>query len=223
MENNQKKSFLNYEADAWFERNIGTIKGYNSNDDKVLELFKKYNFDKNTILEIGSSAGYRLNALKNTFPESSVFGLEPSEKAIEYGKANYKQVNFTHGTADNLSEYEDVSIDVLIVGFVFYVIDRNILFKVISEIDRVLKNNGVIVIIDFFSETSLKNAYQHIDEFEAYSYKQNYDDIFVSSRLYYLLDTSTYSHSTRNLDASNDYYDKYRISLLKKDINSSYK
>jgi hypothetical protein len=34
---------------------------------------------------------------------------------------------------------------------------------------------------------------------------------------------STFNHSTKMLDASNDYFDKYSISLLKKDINSSYK
>ncbi len=223
MENNQKKSFLSYEADAWFERNMSVITNYNPEKDEVLGLFKKYNFDKKKILEIGSSAGYRLDAIKSNYQDATVFGLEPSEKAIEYGKANYKQVNFTHGTADNLSAYEDGTFDVVIVGFVFYVIDRSILFKVIAEIDRVLKNNGVIVIIDFFSETSLKNAYQHIDEFQAYSYKQNYDEIFIASKLYYMLDKSTYSHTTKKLDASSDYYDKYSISLLKKDINSSYK
>lgn len=223
MENKQKDSFLSYEADAWFDRNIEVIKSYNPEEDKVIELFKKYNFDKGKILEIGSSAGYRLDAIKTEFPESTVFGLEPSQKAIDFGTSKYKNVDFTHGTADNMTYFEDNSFDVVIVGFVFYVIDRNILFKVISEIDRVLKNNGVIVIIDFFSETSLKNTYLHIDKFTAYSYKQNYDEIFISSKLYYLLDKSTYSHSTRKLDASNDYYDKYSISLLKKELNSSYK
>ena len=223
MDNNQKDSFLVYEANAWFERNFEVISNYNPDDDRVVDLFKKYNFDKQSVLEIGSSAGYRLNALKDLTPNSNVYGIEPSQKAIEFGENNYKEVNFTHGTADNLSMYEDGQFDVVIVGFVFYVIDRNILFKVISEVDRVLKNDGVIIIIDFFSETALKNSYHHIDEFQAYSYKQNYDDIFISSKLYYLLDKSTYSHESKELDASNNYSDMYSITLLKKDINSSYK
>lgn len=223
MQNSQKKSFLNYEADNWFERNKAIIEDYNSKNDKVIKLIKKYDVDKSKLLEIGCSAGYRLNALKDLYPESEIYGIEPSQKAIDFGKENYKEVNFIHGTADNLSHFEDNSIDIIIVGFVFYVIDRNILFKVMAEIDRVLKNGGVMIIIDFFSESSLKNAYQHIEEFEAYSYKQNYEEIFTASKLYYLLDKSTYSHSKKTLDASNDYYDKYSISLLKKDINSSYK
>jgi hypothetical protein len=46
---------------------------------------------------------------------------------------------------------------------------------------------------------------------------------FTSSKLYYLLDKSTLSHDTKKLDASNDYFNKYSISTLKKDINASYK
>lgn len=223
MSNSQKKSFLTYEADNWFERNKSIINSYTASGDKVIELIQRYNVDCESFLEIGCSAGYRLKALKELYPKSTVFGIEPSKKAIEFGKESYKNINFLHGTADDLSNFENESLDVIIVGFVFYVIDRNILFKVISEIDRVLKNGGVIIIIDFFSESSLKNSYQHIDEFQAYSYKQNYDEIFTISKLYYLLDKSTFSHSTKKLDASNDYYDKYSISLLKKDINPSYK
>ena len=171
MDNSQKKSFLTYEADNWFERNKSIINSYSASSDKVIELIEKYNVDNDSILEIGCSAGYRLNALKELYPKANVFGIEPSGKAIEYGKTNYKNIEFLQGTADDLSQFKNESLDVVIVGFVFYVIDRNILFKVISEIDRVLKNGGIIIIIDFFSETSLKNVYQHIDEFEAYSYK----------------------------------------------------
>lgn len=112
----------------------------------------------------------------------------------------------------------------MIVGFVFYVIDRSILPKVISEIDRVLRNGGIlIIVVDFFSESSLKNVYYQIKDFKAFSFKQNYDEVFTSSKLYYLLDRSTWNHSEKVLDATDNYYDKYIISLLKKDINASYK
>jgi ubiquinone/menaquinone biosynthesis C-methylase UbiE len=223
MNNSQKKSFLTYEADNWFERNKDAIQTYSQENDKVIQLLEKYHINCQSVLEIGCSAGYRLNAIKSKYPKTQTYGIEPSEKALTYGKDNFKEVNFVHGTADDLTTFENEKFDVVIVGFVFYVVDRNILFKCISEIDRVLKDGGLIIIIDFFSESSLKNTYQHIDEFEAYSYKQNYEEIFTASKLYYLLDKSTFSHSTKNLDATNNYYDKYSISLLKKDINSSYK
>ena len=222
-QNNQKKSFLNFEADAWFDRNKHSIIDYNSELDNVILLIKKYKLNPNNVLEIGSSSGYRLNAIKDIYKNCTVFGLEPSKKAIKYGKSNNPRVNFIHGTADSLGSIEDNSMDIVIVGFVFYVIDRNILLKVVSEIDRVLKNNGTLVIVDFFSESSLKNAYEHIENFSAFSYKQNYDKIFTASKLYYLLDKSTFNHTSSGYDASEDYFNKFTISLLKKDINASYK
>lgn len=70
---------------------------------------------------------------------------------------------------------------------------------------------------------SLKNVYQHIKEFSAFSFKQNYDEVFTSSKLYYVLDKSTWNHSKKIIDASENYYDKYSVSLLKKDLSASYK
>lgn len=219
----QKDAFLSYEANAWFDRNKKLLLSYSTKSDHVISLIKDYQLKPDSVLEIGCSAGYRLNGIKNEFNNCSVFGIEPSEKALEYGKAHFPKVNFIHGTADNMSEFANDSMDIIIVGFVFYVIDRSTLFKVIAEIDRVLKNEGILIIVDFFSETALKNAYQHINDFSAFSFKQNYDEIFTSSKLYYLLDKSTWNHSGKILDATNNYYDKYSVSLLKRDISASYR
>lgn len=225
MENNtQKNAFLEYEADAWFQRNKNVVENYIPNKDGVVSLLKQYNLEIEHLLEIGCSSGYRLNGIRETLGQNvKVFGIDPSNAAIGFGRKNYPMVSFTKGTADNLSMYDNNSMDAVIVGFVFYVIDREIFFKVVSEIDRVLKNGGVLIIIDFFSEAALKNVYEHIKDFKAYAFKQNYDEVFTASKLYYLLDKSTWSHSTKELDASSNYHDKYSISLLKKDISASYK
>jgi ubiquinone/menaquinone biosynthesis C-methylase UbiE len=219
----QKDAFLEYEADAWFNRNKAVWLNYSKDSDPVINLIKDYNLNPKNVLEVACSAGYRLNAVKSLFRDCKVFGLEPSKEAIKYGQEHFQDVNFTRGTADDLTNFEDGSMDIVIVGFVLYVIDRSIFFKVVSEIDRVLRNGGTLIIIDFFSETVLKNVYQHISEFTAFSFKQNYDEVFTASRLYYLLDKSTRNHSEKKLDASENYYDKYCVSLLKKDISASYK
>jgi ubiquinone/menaquinone biosynthesis C-methylase UbiE len=219
----QKEAFIEYEADAWFNRNKEHLLNYSKDRDRVISLIKEYKLNPGNVLEIGCSAGYRLNAIGNTFKNCSVFGVEPSKEAIKYGEKHYTNVNFVNGTADNLIGFQDESMDIVVVGFVFYVIDRNIFFKTVSEIDRVLKNGGILMIVDFFSETALKNVYQHIKEFSAFSFKQNYDEVFTASKLYYLLDKSTWNHSEKALDASDNYYDKYSVSLLKKDVSASYK
>lgn len=219
----QKEAFEAYEADAWFDRNCEYLKSCNPNEDEVLKLIKNYNLNPNRLLEVGCSGGFRLNGIKVNYPSCEVYGIEPSEKAIAWGKDNFPNVCFKKGTADNLSDFLDNSMDVVIIGFVFYVIDRSNVLKVVSEIDRILKNNGTLIITDFFSETPLKNNYHHIKDIEAHSYKQNYDEIFTSSKLYYLLDKSTFNHETRKRDASEDYFNKYSVTLLKKDLFASYK
>ena len=223
MNTDQKNAFLNYEADEWFFRNKKIIDNYDSSKDEVISLISQYSIKADSILELGSSSGYRLQALKGIYPNSNVTGLEPSKRAIEFGLKNYPRVNFVHGTADDLTCFRDNSFDFINIGFIFYVIDRNLLLKVISEIDRVLKNGGEIILIDFFSEIPLKNIYQHISEIQAFSYKQNYEEIFTATKLYYLIDKSCYSHIERLKDSSSDYFNKYSISLLKKDLEASYK
>jgi ubiquinone/menaquinone biosynthesis C-methylase UbiE len=219
----QKKAFLAYEADAWFERNFGYISGYDPAKDRVIALLAKYGLGKGSILEIGCSAGHRLNGIRKTFPSTRVFGIEPSQKAVEYGASAFPDITLSNGTADNLSSIEDNSMDVVIMGFVFYVVDRNVLFRVISEMDRVLKNGGALVIIDFFAESAIKNEYPHIRESGAYAFKQNYYEIFTASKLYFLLDKCTLSHVNGEPDASDDYFNKYSITLLKKDTLAGYR
>lgn len=221
--NKQKEAFISYEADAWFERNKSHLLKYEKEADPVVDLIEKYKLNPKSLLEIGCSFGHRLNGIKQNNADCEVYGIEPSEKAIAFGKEQFKFIKFEKGVADNLEAYASGSMDIVIVGFVFYVIDRNIVFKVVSEIDRVLKNGGVLIIVDFFSETAIKNRYQHIKEFSAFSFKQNYDEIFTVSKLYYLLDKTTLNHETHEPDAAEDYCNKFSISLLKKDTIASYR
>ena len=218
----QKEVFLKNEANSWFFRNKDYIDNFDSKTDHVISLIKKYNLKPNWVLEIGCSAGYRLNGLKESFPNSKFFGVDPSSEAEKYCNKNFPTINFKKGTADDLSHLSSESIDLLIVGFVFYVVDRNILFKVISEIDRVLKNNGELIILDFFSEIPTKNKYSHITEIEAFSHKQNYDEIFTSSKLYCKIDKSTLNHNDKKFNSSNDYANNISVSLLKKNYSSCY-
>ncbi|MGN7720008.1 class I SAM-dependent methyltransferase [Chitinophaga sp. 22620] len=218
----QKKAFQEYEADQWFLRNKSYLDNYDARHDIVLNTVQNYKLHPENILEIGCSAGHRLNSLKKLFPGATVCGIDPSQQAVSYGAGIYPGVELTAGTADQMKMFADGQFDLVIVGFVFYVIDRPLLLQVIAEIDRVLADKGVLVIVDFFSERTIKNHYQHITEFQAYSYKQNYDRLFTETALYHLLFKGSFDHSTGDLDSSDDYYNKCSISLLKKDIYAAY-
>jgi ubiquinone/menaquinone biosynthesis C-methylase UbiE len=218
----QKNAFLEYEANAWFSRNKAVLSNYKKEDDKVISLLQSYSVKPANVLEVGCSAGYRLDGIKNVFPQANVFGVEPSLSAIEFGRSHYKAVNFTHGTVDDMSVYENNQFDMVIVGFVFYVVDRNILLKAMAEIDRVLQDKGHLVIIDFFTETTIKKKYHHIEDFSAYTYKQKYDELFSSTQLYHLIDRSCYNHVSLQTDAGVPFQDLFSVSLLKKDLYAAY-
>jgi len=221
QKDNQKQAFVTYEANSWFQRNKFITQKYNSETDPIMGLLKKYSISPTSILEVGCSAGYRLAALKAEFPESNVVGVEPSTDAIEYGQTHYPSVSFANTTIDDMSMFPDASFDVVVIGFVLYVVDRRLLLKAISEVDRVLKNGGKLFIIDFYSEKALKRKYQHINEFDAYTFKQNYDLIFAATQLYHLIDKACLHHDHMTHD-TDDFQNLFSISMLKKDLDATY-
>jgi ubiquinone/menaquinone biosynthesis C-methylase UbiE len=218
----QRKAFVQYEANQWYARNKQAVDNYSGEDDIVVGLLKQYHVQPLRVLEVGCSAGYRLHYLKQYYPEACVTGIDPSSDAVKKGSELYPNIELSVGTADDLSLFETGSFDLIIVGFVFYVVDRPLLLKVVSEIDRVLSDKGLLINIDFFSEKALKNKYHHITEFEAYSFKQNYESIFLASEMYQLIHKSSFDHGTKSFDASDDYFNKCTATLLKKDVYAVY-
>ena len=219
----QKSAFLNYEWNSWFDRNRRALLNYKIEDDKIISLLKSYKQNTDNILEIGCRAGYKLNDFKNVFPHANVFGIELPINAIEFGKPKYSSVNFKHRTADDMKCYEDAQFDVVIVEFVFYVIDRSILFKSVAEINRVVRNRVYLIIKDFFSQTALKKNYHQIENFSAYTFKQNYEEIFRALELYHLMGKSSFDHGSLGHDSNASFQNQFSITLLKKDLDASYK
>ena len=82
----QKQVFLDKESDSWFERNLSFIESFDGNHDAICALIDRYSLKPKRILEIGCSAGYRLAYLKTRFPSAEVRGVEPSKRAVDYGK-----------------------------------------------------------------------------------------------------------------------------------------
>jgi ubiquinone/menaquinone biosynthesis C-methylase UbiE len=218
---NQKEAFLKYEADNYFQRNK-EVK-YDGNSDIVIKVLQEYNATPKSVLEIGCNSGYRLNAISQHFKGVRTTGVEPSAEAIRHGESLYPDIKFFRATADDMSACGDASFDLVVIGFVLYVVDRSTLLKAIAETDRVLADGGVLMIIDFFSERALRNPYQHIKDSEAFAYKQNYDEIFVASKLYHLIDKRSMDHRNKSYDLSGDFYNKYVLTTLKKDLNAAYK
>lgn len=205
-----KEKFYNFEGNNYFKRNENNL---SIDNDIILKNFDINTYNNLNILEIGCSNGWRLNEFNKINNTNNYYGLDPSLDAIENGKENFKNINFIHGTMDKI-DLPDLTCDIIFIPFVFMYIDRHLLLTCISEIDRILKNNGTLIITDFYSNVPRKNMYKHTDN--TYIYKQNYFEVFTSSNNYFLLKLYCFNHNTK-LD---DYYNNTCFYVeLKKDLN----
>ncbi len=174
----QKDIFLSSEADAWFERNRAAIKKRDFSHDLVVQAvtdiakLPQYYLVNLKILEVGCGEASRLQYLVSNL-NVDVFGIEPSAKAVE--QACNCGVKAQRGTADHLP-FEDASFDIVIFGFCLYLCDRQDLFRIASEADRILKPDAWVVINDFFAPTPVKREYHHKPGI--YSYKMDYRTLF---------------------------------------------
>lgn len=139
---------MSKEADAWFIRNREALaQGECSIGMKIFSDFydnchKKIRIER--VLEVGCSTGRNLMYMKRKYG-MECYGIDPSEKALQYGKEQTRiegmDIKLTKGYSDELP-YEDDFFDMIYFGFCLYQIDRNLLFRTFAEMDRKLRRGG---------------------------------------------------------------------------------
>ena len=192
----QRQAFLDGEGDAWLRRNRqGKNNMYNEDDNtqQVNDLLFGLPLPNGPTIfacEVGCGQGERLHKLKNDLGWS-VSGIDPSADAI--AEVNARGCNGKVGTADSLP-FQDNSVDLLIYGFCLYLCDREDLFKIAAEADRVLKPESWILIVDFWSKDACAVPYHHREGI--YSYKDNLPGMFCWHPYYTMTDHRMRHHST---------------------------
>ena len=193
----QKKIFTDSEGDQWFLRNYKGLKSKSDFIDvnTIIQFIEK-DFK---VLEIGCSYGKKLEEIRKIGDDLnlSLYGIDPSKKSINEGKKLFKKVNLDFGTSDNLI-YDDNFFDLVILGFCLYLVDRELIYKTISEIDRVLKSGGILVITDFEPTYPYKKKYHHLDGL--YTFKNNYSNFFIGGGHYSLLKKEHFSLSGNSFE-----------------------
>ena len=94
------------------------------------------------------------------------------------------------GTADVLP-FDNESFDIVIFGFCLYLCDREDLFRIAGEADRVLRKPGWLMIMDFYSPIPHARSYHYYPSMQ--SYKMDYRSLFTWHPDYECL-----SHKVRN-------------------------
>ena len=205
------------EGDKYYERNKHAT--FTQDNDAVLKFLSTKAIAFKDVLEIGCSNGARLNQIANSY-NANCYGIEPSKDAVEDGTKKFEKVTLLRGVSHDLKAYDDGSFDMVILNYVFHWVDRKKLLLTISEIDRVLQNKGHLIVKDFYPISPHKTEYHHLPKGEAYTYKQNYPEIFTSSNLYHQIHEKIEHHGTGN--KSEDDATRVHMVVLEKDIEKVY-
>lgn len=216
----QKDIFLKGEGDQYYKRNkdkLGKL-GKECENDPIINILQSCRIKPNCILEIGCSDGWRLNALKKIYNDNvACFGIDPSEMAIIEGAQKFRKISLQHGTAESLP-YDANTFDLIICGFCLYLCDRNDLFKIAYECDRVLSDAGILAIYDFHPSFPYRNEYKH--DSKIYTYKMNYAKMFTWNPDYTIISKVLFSHSGDGVIDDPD--ERVSVILLKKNTLSAY-
>jgi len=211
--------FLEFEADAFFarERAEGNELRERISGDLVLNALESAGVEPCSVLELGSSDGWRLAALQQRLPKGVMVGLDPSRVALADGATRFPGVDHLCGTAEQLP-FADRSFDLVILGFCLYVVDRDDLFRVAAEVDRVVATSGFVAILDFHSETPLRRPYRGIAG--RHSYKMNCGAMFAWNPAYQRIYQQLAPHPGSRVD---DLEDQVAVTILKRDPDRAYR
>jgi SAM-dependent methyltransferase len=215
----QDNVFTRSEGDRWFERNRKALDSFVTAADLPLKILEMYDLRLGRVLEIGAANGFRLASIRER-TGAAVVAVEPSAEAILDGKSSFPCVNFVRGTASAVPLKE--TFDLVIVNFVFHWIDRANLLRAVAEVDRLVQDNGYLLIGDFHPSNRLQVRYHHLIDERLFTYKQNYAATFLASGLYHPVALLTGHHAVKKPDAAVDEADRIGTWLLRKQTSLHY-
>lgn len=216
----QDNMFWHREGNQWFQRNkpLLTDADWLAND-PVLRIIEMSGLIPRNVLEVGASNGYRLQALHHRF-NCQVTAVEPSQEAINDGQVRYPTIKFFRGLASHIPVEEDGQFNLVIVNFVFHWIDRSMLLRSVAEVDRMLADDGYLIVGDFYPDHPERVSYHHLPEANMWTYKQSYSDIFLASNLYHLITFLTFDHASHQVDVEVSPRDRAQVALMRKTLDS---
>ena len=175
---NNKEYFLKKGGDDYFYRNKDKIINFKK---ELLSktILENLNNKIVNVLEVGCGNASRLFYLSKIYKKINFFGVDPSSAALRNQKIFLKKA-----TADRLP-FKKNFFDIIIYGFCLYLTDSKDLIKIVFEADRVLKKNGIIVILDFYSKKIKYRRFLH--KKGHYVRKMDYSKIFPWSPNYKML------------------------------------
>lgn len=114
------------------------------------------------VLDVGTGLGDFIEVLKESLPGySSIIGIDTEQgtvdKAIEKNRDN--RIEFMRMSGENI-EFEDNSVDVISISNTLHHLPNK--EKVLHEIKRVVKQNGIIIINEMISDNQSEKQLSHV-------------------------------------------------------------
>lgn len=214
----QKQQFLAGEGDQWFARNRTHLGTASPVRDRIIERVSTQLAGqvKPRVLEVGCSHGDNLAELARRMAIDG-HGIDPSAQAVEQGRTRWPQIALRQGTADDLP-YEGAFFDLVWFGFCLYLVDRALLMRCVAEADRVLRDGGLLAIVDFDPAVPTARRYHHREGL--WSYKMDYTKLFLANPAYVLVDKHATSHTSGAWEA--DPHERVALTLCRKDLTHAY-
>jgi ubiquinone/menaquinone biosynthesis C-methylase UbiE len=210
----QKEIFSEKEADSWLERNRRALASFDPETDAIVGHLRPHLTPGLSVAEVGCALAGRTAALAK-ITGGCGFGVDPSAQAMAEAARLHPQLAFRQATADALP-WDVHSIDILIYGFCLSLCDRTDLFRIAAEGDRVLKNDGLLAILDFHPPLPYRNAYSH--QPGVFSYKMDNARLWSWNLVYVEISREIFNHHARAASAEYPFAPDERIavSILKK-------
>ena len=104
------------------------------------------------VLDIGTGTGAWAEMFRMEGAEK-VQGIDFSAKMLEAGRRKHPELSFARGNAENLSEIDDNSYDIVTASYVLHGVKQDKRRKMLEEMKRVSKKH--VIIHDFSGRTGL--------------------------------------------------------------------
>jgi SAM-dependent methyltransferase len=210
----QKETFLESEGDEWYRRHRDAFTAAEESDDRVMAALQACAVRPRRVLEIGCTNGFRLSWIRSRLG-ADCHGIDPSALAIAEGRARWPELSLQVGTADALSLPDD-TFDTIIFGFCLYLCDRSDLFRIASEADRCLQDQGTIIISDFCPPFPYRNRYRSRPG--VHSYKMDHSRLFAWNPAYVEVYRRLFGHPEAGSGA--DFLEA--VIVLRKELEQGY-
>lgn len=100
------------------------------------------------ILDFGCGVGNSLGMMNKYFPQSSIHGIDVSEKSIEIARQRFGDKAHIQTYDGTKLPYADNQFDIVFAACVFHHIPQEYYAGIFQEIKRVLQPNGIFVIFE---------------------------------------------------------------------------